>query len=110
MFLNGMSLCIGASMGTKVDVYALHIRPFTTVLVRPGGPPQPIIDTKDAIIGPISTNLVDITNGYRPIMKTYNQRKSIPLQTAIVSIKLVYASFNGLQCVIIWGKKNSNSM
>jgi len=36
-------------------------------------PPLPLIHNKDAIIGPISTNLKDITLGYKPIKKKKDQ-------------------------------------
>jgi hypothetical protein len=36
-------------------------------------PPLPLIHNKDAITGPISTNLRDITLGYKPIKKKEDQ-------------------------------------
>lgn len=65
-------------------------------------PPLPLIHNKDAIIGPISTNLKDITLGYKPIKK---KERPIPTQTAIISMKLAYILLDGLKGVIIWGKK-----
>jgi hypothetical protein len=61
-------------------------------------PPLPLIYNKDAVIGPISANLKDITLGYRPI-----KRRGRPLltQTAIISMKLAFVFLYDLQGVII---------
>ncbi len=64
-------------------------------------PPIPLLYDKDAIIGPISINLEDITKGYKPIKK---RGTPIPTQTAIISMKLAYALFDDLKDVIIWEK------
>ncbi|UJR29103.1 hypothetical protein I4U23_010317 [Adineta vaga] len=65
-------------------------------------PPLPLIHNKDAIIGPISMNLRNITLGHKPIKR---RGRPIPTQTAIISMKLVFALLDGLKGVIISGKK-----
>ncbi|CAF0903010.1 unnamed protein product, partial [Didymodactylos carnosus] len=62
-------------------------------------PPLPLIHNKDTIIGPISANLKDIILGYKPIKR---KGRSIPTQTAIISMKLAYVLLDGLKGVIIW--------
>ncbi|CAF0798087.1 unnamed protein product [Adineta steineri] len=59
-------------------------------------PPLPLIYNKDAIIGPISANLKDSTLRYKAI-KQIRIRRQIPIQTAIISMKLAFALFDGLK-------------
>jgi hypothetical protein len=66
-------------------------------------PPLPFIYDKDAVIGPVSANLRDITLGYKPIKK---RGTTLPTQTAIISMKLACALLDALQGVIIWGRKS----
>ncbi|CAF0829263.1 unnamed protein product [Adineta steineri] len=57
-------------------------------------PRLPLIHDKDAIIGPISANLKDSTLRYKPIKQI---RRQIPIQTAVISMKLAFALFDGLK-------------
>jgi hypothetical protein len=65
-------------------------------------PPTPLIHDKDAIVGPVSANLKNITLGYKPMKR---KGRPIPTQTAIISMKLAYVLFDGLKGIFIWGKK-----
>lgn len=69
-----------------------------------GDRPQAIIDTMDAVVGPITANAREIKQGYKPKMK--KRRRQILLQTAIVSAKPSYTLFEGMKRVIVWGRND----
>ena len=50
-------------------------------------PPSPLMHDKHAVIGPISSNLRDITLGFRPIKR---RGRPLPTQIAIISTKLAF--------------------